>query len=92
MELGYEALEEGNIVPSSLKGSRCGVFVATGPEEDWGRMLWGDMGWDGQCSFVIEHILIFDFFFRSIYEVLWDRRSEKHGLWTVELVRFLLVL
>ena len=51
MELAYEALEEGNIVPSSLKGSRCGVFVACGPEEEWGRVLWADLGWDGQYFF-----------------------------------------
>ncbi|KAJ3515067.1 hypothetical protein NLJ89_g1986 [Agrocybe chaxingu] len=45
LEIAFEALENANIPASKIKGSQMGVFVATGMDEGYIKLLFADKGW-----------------------------------------------
>jgi acyl transferase domain-containing protein len=50
LETSFEALENANITSSSLKGTDTGVFIATGTDEGYGRLVCNSKGYDGKAS------------------------------------------
>ncbi|CAA7264464.1 unnamed protein product [Cyclocybe aegerita] len=51
LEIAFEALESANIPTSKIKGSQMGVFVATGMDEGYIKLLFADKGWGAYTRF-----------------------------------------
>jgi acyl transferase domain-containing protein len=48
LEMAFEALENGNIPLSKIKGSDMGVFVANAMDDGYIQLLFADKGWGGE--------------------------------------------